>query len=314
MNIIYAGNRSFALECILNSKINNLFIYALKKSFLMNYANKNNLKYETFSNKNELYKLLKTIDKPSLFISCGVPFLIDINIFPKISFINIHPSLLPSLKGRDPAIGSLIKKLKLGVTIHKMNMQFDSGEILWQSDAINIEENMDIKDVYSISFMLEKKAGEVISNGISREGISKFINYSEKNIIFEEFKNKEYINSYFNRSVHYGNYKDFYSNEDLILNIKSASLNNFGTKALLKSKKFEKVITIFSGSIIERNNLNLINLFGIAEYLDNIVIYALENRLTIYREKKIILLTIKESMNFSYIFNTQEIIYLREII
>ncbi len=49
--------------------------------------------------------------------------------------INIHPSILPDYKGVDPVFFAMRDNAeKIGVTIHKMNDLFDSGEILSQSE------------------------------------------------------------------------------------------------------------------------------------------------------------------------------------
>jgi len=51
-----------------------------------------------------------------------------------IQFINIHPSLLPSYKGVDPVFFAMRDNAKdLGVTLHKMDKDFDSGDILLQT-------------------------------------------------------------------------------------------------------------------------------------------------------------------------------------
>ena len=46
---------------------------------------------------------------------------------------NMHPSLLPKFKGRDP-ISEVIKKKEnfSGVTVHKLTEKFDEGEIFFQ--------------------------------------------------------------------------------------------------------------------------------------------------------------------------------------
>ena len=50
-----------------------------------------------------------------------------------VESINIHPSILPSYKGVDPVFHALLdQKTKIGVTLHKMSDDFDSGEILDQ--------------------------------------------------------------------------------------------------------------------------------------------------------------------------------------
>jgi methionyl-tRNA formyltransferase len=46
---------------------------------------------------------------------------------------NIHPSLLPNLKGRDPLSEAIKKKLPYtGVTVHKLSRVYDEGEIYFQ--------------------------------------------------------------------------------------------------------------------------------------------------------------------------------------
>lgn len=48
--------------------------------------------------------------------------------------INIHPSLLPNYKGVDPVFFAMNDNVdEIGVTLHTMNKEFDSGDILLQS-------------------------------------------------------------------------------------------------------------------------------------------------------------------------------------
>lgn len=52
-----------------------------------------------------------------------------------VECINIHPSLLPNYKGVDPVFFAMRDNVKkIGVTVHRMNPVFDSGEILQQSE------------------------------------------------------------------------------------------------------------------------------------------------------------------------------------
>jgi methionyl-tRNA formyltransferase len=56
------------------------------------------------------------------------PIVLDL---PNMACINIHPSILPSYKGVDPVFYALLnKETEIGVTLHKMSEEFDSGEIL----------------------------------------------------------------------------------------------------------------------------------------------------------------------------------------
>lgn len=49
--------------------------------------------------------------------------------------LNIHPSLLPALKGVDPVFYARLRGAPLGVTLHRLAPQLDSGEILAQQPA-----------------------------------------------------------------------------------------------------------------------------------------------------------------------------------
>ena len=317
MKIIYAGNRSFALKALGEKIKNQISVFSIENSFLARYAENNNYPLNTFSSKNELYELLNKVKNKTLFISCGVPFKINVDQYPSIAFINIHPSLLPFLKGRDPSIGLLVKGGKLGVTIHQMNMDIDSGHILWQSNPIDVEKEMNIKDIYSLSFILEEKAGEEIYLQINYCGLDSFIDKYIKTIQLEINPSKTKEGSYFNRPTNYGFYKDIFSNEDLINHIRSASLNNYGTKTRLIGKSIDISITIDSCLILKNNIQKLLELFEFPEKInfnECIVLYILENRITVLRNNQILLIDIKNKINLQYQFDRRNILLLKELI
>ena len=57
------------------------------------------------------------------------------------NILNIHPSILPSLKGLNTHKRALVRRLKVhGVTVHEVTEQLDSG-IIWGQDSIRINEN-----------------------------------------------------------------------------------------------------------------------------------------------------------------------------
>ena len=43
--------------------------------------------------------------------------------------LNIHPGILPSARGSNPVIHSMLSQIKLGVTIHEIEEDIDSGDI-----------------------------------------------------------------------------------------------------------------------------------------------------------------------------------------
>ena len=58
------------------------------------------------------------------------PVVLDL---PDLECLNIHPSKLPNYKGVDPVFYALLnKETEIGVTLHKMSENFDSGETLAQ--------------------------------------------------------------------------------------------------------------------------------------------------------------------------------------
>jgi methionyl-tRNA formyltransferase len=52
-----------------------------------------------------------------------------------LACLNIHPSLLPALKGVDPVLQARLKGLGCGVTVHYMTPALDSGPILAQASV-----------------------------------------------------------------------------------------------------------------------------------------------------------------------------------
>ena len=57
---------------------------------------------------------------------------------PRLGFINVHPSLLPELRGPSPIQNLILQNKEPGVTIIKMDEKMDHGPILAQ-EKINIE-------------------------------------------------------------------------------------------------------------------------------------------------------------------------------
>ncbi|MDI3545802.1 MAG: dTDP-4-amino-4,6-dideoxyglucose formyltransferase [Rikenellaceae bacterium] len=82
-------------------------------------------------------------------------------IFPKklvnnITCINIHPGFNPYNRGWYPQVFSIINKLPIGVTIHKMDEELDHGEILYR-EKLEINSWETSKDVYDKILELEIK-------------------------------------------------------------------------------------------------------------------------------------------------------------
>ncbi len=78
---------------------------------------------------------------------------------PKYASVNMHPSLLPALKGVDPSFYSLLENnTTSGATLHHLDQNFDTGAIIAQSEVI-IEEN---DSVFSLNLKLFEAGTELI--------------------------------------------------------------------------------------------------------------------------------------------------------
>ena len=86
--------------------------------------------------------------------------------------INVHPSMLPLLRGATPIQTALMQNLKeTGVTIQKMVYEVDAGDILEQ-EKIKIEDDDDYRSLEGrlavLSVKLVKSALEKLENGSAK--------------------------------------------------------------------------------------------------------------------------------------------------
>ncbi len=89
-------------------------------------------------NSNEAIDFIKE-NQPEIMLCAHFNQLLKAPIFAieKLKLINIHPSLLPKYKGVDPVFYALNNNAnEIGVTLHRMDENFDTGEILSQSSMI----------------------------------------------------------------------------------------------------------------------------------------------------------------------------------
>ena len=70
--------------------------------------------------------------KPDLIISAFFNQRIGESITALAPALNIHPSLLPAFKGVDPVFYARLRGAPLGVTVHRISPEIDSGDIVAQ--------------------------------------------------------------------------------------------------------------------------------------------------------------------------------------
>ncbi len=152
---VFAGNRAYVLEQMLKLKLNIKKIWVVKGSYLQRYLEDKNMKYSLIENKADFLKDVE-MTQFDFFISNGLPVILPAECLrnPEKRFINIHPSLLPELRGRDPVPGALLFQKDSGATCHLMDERIDTGPIISQ---IKIENTEDLEAglLYQLSFMAE---------------------------------------------------------------------------------------------------------------------------------------------------------------
>ncbi len=99
------------------------------------------------------YEFLKD-KKYDLYVLAGYMRILPRGMLDFGKFVNIHPSLLPDFKGVDAIKRAFLSgKKETGVSVHYVNEEVDSGEIIAQQKCI-IEPEMKLCD-------LEKKIHEI---------------------------------------------------------------------------------------------------------------------------------------------------------
>lgn len=95
----------------------------------LNFAKKYGLKYSKIS-----YDT-KALDKLDYYLICGAA-LLNKDFIKKNKIINCHPGILPYARGLDAFKWSILKKIKIGVSLHIINEKTDSGFLLKSRETL----------------------------------------------------------------------------------------------------------------------------------------------------------------------------------
>ncbi len=154
LRTIFMGSSSFSssiLETLLKEKYNIISVYTHPEKDSQDSPSGNvagiakKYKVPSFSPNKLDEKVLEEIkkQKPDFLIISAYGKILPKSFLelPGFGAINIHPSLLPELRGPSPIQNALLQgKEKTGTTIILMNEKIDAGEILAQKKT-NIEKN-----------------------------------------------------------------------------------------------------------------------------------------------------------------------------
>jgi methionyl-tRNA formyltransferase len=263
MKFLFVGNRSYVFEKMLDLKCDIVAIFAVKDSYLEKKLQKLNIDYKRIESKTHLINNIEAIDFDCL-VSNGCPYILPVSDMKKSHqlFVNIHPSLLPDLKGKNPINGAVLFDRRHGVTCHHMDDGIDTGKVIEQIE-IPITEDTELGLLYQISFMAE---GEVFKNAFDTS-------FKSNNLINE---NVDAI--YYSRSK-----EDMIITKKDTLNqairkIRAFGIPSLGTKFFKKDKEY----IIIGVKIISNNSIK--NIYKNAE--NGSVLFSYDNKVLVIINNK----------------------------
>ncbi len=155
MKTFFVGDRRFVLEEMLKRGMNIEKCYVIENSYLSKEIQNIKINYHIISSKEDLLQALigESFD---LLISNGCPYILPISQMPQATYVNIHPSFLPDLRGRTPTVGSILFEKDSGATAHIMDDGTDTGEIISRV-KIPFSYDLDVALLYQLVFRAEKE-------------------------------------------------------------------------------------------------------------------------------------------------------------
>lgn len=157
LRYVFAGNRFFVLERMLELGLTLVRIYAVRDSYLARELPRRGLSFEILPGKADFVQALMSLDF-DIFVCNGCPIILPITKLTAGTnkrFINVHPSLLPDLRGSDPVPGAVLHGRKSGATCQEMNDKIDAGDIIAQVE-IGDTTRLDVSLLYQLSFLAER--------------------------------------------------------------------------------------------------------------------------------------------------------------
>ncbi len=224
--IVLIANRLNVIRYLVDTlNVEIVKLYVLKNSLLDQQITTINVQEDievdvfTMKDKARLVDELKSLDF-DILISNGCPFILPVGEIRRDGqlFINIHPTLLPDLKGKTPLNGVFMThRQSIGATMHYIDEGIDTGNIISQKEVI-LTPDIDQGLVYKVSFDLEQGT---FSNGW------KILEKNEFNFLGQRQHGE---GSYFNRTEDDQTININLDNSDLIIDkIKSFNIRGQGT-------------------------------------------------------------------------------------
>jgi methionyl-tRNA formyltransferase len=169
-------------------KLEIVMVFIFKDSYLEKESQDLGIDYVVFNEKKDLILGIESIDF-DILVSNGCPYILPVSKIKKDNqrFINVHPSLLPDLRGKSPIDGAVLYNREHGVTCHYMDDGIDTGEIIAQLEITKNPIEIELELLYQITFFTEAEVFQIayekgfkISNTYKPKAKKQFIYYSRK--------------------------------------------------------------------------------------------------------------------------------------
>lgn len=164
---VFAGNRAGVLEAMLEQGLNVVEIFSVQGSWLERWCGARGLVHTPLpADRHEFARRLMAGHWQRL-ISNGCPHILPAELVERSdrSCINIHPSALPDLKGRDPVNGALLLRRDAGASCHLMSAHVDAGPLI-ALQRIVVDDVLDARLLWQMVLMAER---EVFEQALARE-------------------------------------------------------------------------------------------------------------------------------------------------
>ncbi len=164
---IFCGNRHFAFQALTESGVEFSKIFAIAGSYFARYVKDAGLSHELVADRASLVAALE-LQTFDYVVSNGCPFILPISRLAAGGgrrFVNIHPSLLPDLRGADPVPGALLHGRRSGASCHLMDDGIDTGPVIAQVEIDGVD-GCDAALLYQLSFLAEQQvAHDALARG-----------------------------------------------------------------------------------------------------------------------------------------------------
>lgn len=150
---VFVGNRFYVLERMLSLGLAVNTIFSQPNTFLERALQERNIPYHPLADRESFIRQLQS-EKFDILVSNGCPYILPVSKIKKEHqlFVNVHPSLLPDLRGMHPINGAILFDRQPGATCHIMDDAIDNGAIISQ---VPLEKTTDLALLYQQSFAAE---------------------------------------------------------------------------------------------------------------------------------------------------------------